>query len=137
MLTAPLEFTLKLSGFYVLVASTELLNGILRTLYLNRALGVRAAKRVSIVPALGFCLLICFFYVPLLGVATAAGQILLGVSLSAFMLAFDVAMGRAVLKMNWSRVLEDLDLRKGNLLALGLLAMAFCPWLAMRLRSLF
>ena len=48
-----------------------------------------------------------------------------------------VAMGRAVLKMNWSRVLEDLDLRKGNLLALGLLAMAFCPWLAMRLRSLF
>jgi hypothetical protein len=45
---------------------------------------------------------------------------------------FDVAVGRFVVKTRWATILDDFDIRKGNLLGIGLVAMAFCPLLAMR-----
>jgi hypothetical protein len=123
---------LLIAGLFVLVAASEMLNGIARTLFLNRRIGVANAKRLSLLPALALCLLICYFYVPLLGIGTDGGLLLLGVSLSLFMGSFDVALGRFVVKARWKTILDDFDLRKGNLLGVGLVAMAFCPLLAMR-----
>jgi len=128
---------LRIFGLYLLVASTEMLNGIIRARYLNRRLGLKNAKRLSLIPALLFCLLICFFYVPAMHVQHDSGLILLGVSLAAFMFTFDVLLGRFVIKMPWRKILEDFDLRQGNLLAVGLALMALCPWVAMLLRRSF
>ena len=131
-----MDFAFLVAGLFVLVASSEMLNGIARTLFLNRRLGAANAKRVALLPALALCLLICFFYVPLLEIATDGGLLLLGVSLSLFMGTFDVAVGRFVVKARWAAILDDFDLRKGNLLGVGLVAMAFCPLLAMRIALL-
>ena len=131
-----MDFALLVAGLFVLVASSEMLNGIARTLFLNRRLGAANAKRVALLPALALCLLICFFYVPLLEIATDGGLLLLGVSLSLFMGTFDVTVGRFVVKARWAAILDDFDLRKGNLLGVGLVAMAFCPLLAMRIARL-
>jgi hypothetical protein len=128
-----MTFVLLVAGLFVLVASSEMLNGIARTLFLNRRVGVANAKRLSLLPALALCLLICFFFVPLLKVRTDGGLLLLGVSLSLFMGLFDVAVGRVVLKARWGTILDDFDIRKGNLLGAGLLAMALCPLLAVRI----
>jgi len=118
---------------YVLVASGETLNGILRTIYLNKHFGVRAAKRISMLPALFLCLLICYFYVPLIGITTNIGLVSLGMSLSAFMLFFDIIMGRYVAKAKWSAILDDFNIFKGNLLAVGMAVMAFCPLLSSKI----
>jgi len=121
------------AGFFVLVAASEMLNGIARTLFLNKRVGVANAKRLSLLPALALCLAICFFYVPLLKIRTDGGLLLLGASLSLFMGLFDIAVGRFVVKARWATILDDFDIRKGNLLGVGLVAMASCPLLAMRI----
>ncbi|KUG21648.1 hypothetical protein ASZ90_008593 [hydrocarbon metagenome] len=127
---------IKIICFYILVASGETLNGIGRTLYLNRRVGAVKAKRISIIPAIILCLIICYFYVPIIGITTDQGLLLLGISLSAFMLLFDVFLGKFVMKAKLSVILDDLNIFKGNLLAVGLILMTFCPLLAIKLRNI-
>jgi hypothetical protein len=54
-------------------------------------------------------------------------------SLSAFMLFFDIIMGRYVAKAKWSAILDDFNIFKGNLLAVGMVIMAFCPLLSSKI----
>lgn len=116
--------------FFALVASSETLNGIFRSIYLNKRVGAKAAKQISMIPALTLCLLICYLYVPLLEIHSDKGLLLLGIALSSFMVLFDILLGRFVIKARWVTVLDDFNLAKGNLLAVGMIAMAFCPLLA-------
>jgi hypothetical protein len=88
----------KIVCFYILIAAGETLNGIARMVYLNKHLGVMSAKRISMLSALSLCLLICYFYVPILGITTDKGLVFLGMSLSSFMLIFDIMIGRYVAK---------------------------------------
>ena len=120
----------KIVCFYVLVASGETLNGIGRTLYLNKRMGVKNAKRISMLSALLLCLLICYFYVPTIGITTDQGLLLLGISLSSFMLLFDIVLGMFVMKARLSIILEELNIFKGNLLGVGMIGMAYCPLLS-------
>lgn len=132
-----LLFIVKIVFFYILVAASETLNGIGRTVYFNKRLGAANAKRISIISALILCLLICYFYVPVIGIASDTGLLLLGVSLSAFMLLFDILLGKFVMKAKWRVILDDLNIFKGNLLGVGLILMALCPLLAVKLRVVF
>ena len=131
-----MSFALQVLGLFVLVASAEMLNGIARTLFLNKRVGAASAKRLALLPALALCLLICFFYVPLLKIRTDGDLLLLGASLALFMGSFDVALGRLVFKARWEAILSEFDLRKGNLLGVGMVAMALCPLLAMKIARL-
>jgi len=128
---------IKIAFFYLLVAAGETLNGIARTVYLTKHLGVQPAKRISMLTALSLCLLICYFYVPLLGITTDKGLVFLGMSLSIFMLVFDIIIGRYVAKATWSAILDELNIFKGNLLAAGMVVMAVCPLLSTRIPRVF
>jgi len=119
--------------FYLLVASGETLNGIARTVFLNKRVGVPNAKRLSMISALSLCLLICCFYVPLLHIKTDKGLLLLGISLSLFMLGFDLVLGRLVTKTPWGTILDEFNIFKGNLMAVGMIVMAFCPLVSSRI----
>lgn len=128
---------IKIVCFYVLIAAGETLNGIARMVYLNKHLGVMSAKRISMLSALSLCLLICYFYVPIMGIATDEGLVFLGMSLSTFMLVFDIILGRYVAKAKWSAILDELNIFKGNLLAVGMVVMAFCPLLSSKIPRIF
>lgn len=119
--------------FFILVASSETLNGIARTVYLNKRVGIKKAKRISMVSALILCLLICYWYIPLLNIHTDKGLLILGISLSSFMALFDIVLGRIVFKAKWETILDEFNLAKGNLLAIGMIVMALCPLLASRI----
>jgi hypothetical protein len=123
----------KIICFYIFVAAVETLNGIARTVFLNKRVGALNAKRLSMISALSLCLLICYFYLPLLHIRTDRGLLLLGISLSSFMLVFDIALARFVVKARWETILDDFNIFKGNLLAVGMIVMAFCPLLASRI----
>jgi hypothetical protein len=126
-------FILHVSGLFILVAASEMLNGIARTVLLNKRVGVMNAKRISLLPALALCLLICYYYVPFLRIRTDGGLLVLGISLSLFMGLFDIVVARFIVKARWDAILDDFNIMKGNLLGLGMVAMAFCPLLAARI----
>lgn len=128
---------IKIVCFYVLIAGSETLNGIARMVYLNKHLGVIPAKRLSMLTALTLCLLICYFYVPIIGITTDKGLVFLGISLSLFMLAFDIFIGRFVAKAKWPVILDEFNIFKGNLLAVGMVVMAFCPLLSSKFPRIF
>ena len=44
-------FILHVAGLFVLVAASEMLNGIARSVFLNKRVGVMNAKRISLLPA--------------------------------------------------------------------------------------
>jgi hypothetical protein len=127
----------KIVGLYVLVASGETLNGIARTVYLNKRIGVRKAKRISMLSGLLLCLLICYLYVPQMNINSDRNLIFLGISLSLFMLLFDIVLGRFVFKAKWSTILNELNIFQGNLLAVGAIFMAFCPLLSSKIPRVF
>jgi len=126
-------FILHVVGLFILVAASEMLNGIARTVFLNKRVGVAKAKRIALLPALALCLLICYYYVPFLHISTDGGLLVLGISLSLFMGLFDIIIGRFIVQARWETILDDFNIRKGNLLGLGMVAMAFCPILAARI----
>jgi len=128
-----MAFIMHVIGLFILVAASEMLNGIARTIFLNKRVGARNAKRISLLPALALCLLICYYYVPFLHVRTDTGLLVLGISLSLFMGLFDILVARFVVRARWETILDDFNIRKGNLLGLGMLVMAWCPLLAVRI----
>jgi hypothetical protein len=69
-------FTLHVAGLFILVAASEMLNGIARTIFLLKRVGVMNAKRISLLSALALCLLICYSYVPFLKIMTNEGLLL-------------------------------------------------------------
>ena len=109
----------KIACLYIVVASSETLNGIARTVYLNKRLGVMNAKRISMVSALSLCLPICYFYVPTMRINNDGHLLFLGISLSSFMLIFDLVLSRLVFKVKWSAIVDEFNLFKGNLLAVA------------------
>jgi len=127
----------KIVCLYVLVASGETLNGIARTVYLNKRIGVRKAKRISMLSGLLLCLLICYLYVPRMNINSDRNLIFLGISLSLFMLLFDIVLGRFVIKAKWSTIIDELNIFQGNLLAVGAIVMAFCPLLSSKIPLFF
>jgi hypothetical protein len=123
----------KIVCFYILVAAAETLNGIARTVFLNKRVGALNAKRLAMISALSLCLLICYLYLPLLQIRSDRGLMLLGISLSSFMFIFDIVLARCVARARWETILDDFNIFKGNLLAVGMIVMAFCPLLASRI----
>jgi Amt family ammonium transporter len=71
-----MAFIMHVIGLFILVAASEMLNGIARTVLLNKRVGVTKAKRIALLPALALCLLICYYYVPFLNVRTDLGLLI-------------------------------------------------------------
>lgn len=126
---------LKILFLFLLIALSEMILGILRTLYLNKFFGVKLAKQISILPALLLCLIICYVYLPNFNINSKIGFIFLGIGLSSFMLIFDIIVGRFIMKMRWHKIFEDFNILKGNYLSIGLILMALCPLFAFLLRT--
>ena len=46
-----MTYLMHVIGLFILVAAAEMLNGIARTIFLNKRVGVMNAKRISLLPA--------------------------------------------------------------------------------------
>lgn len=126
---------LKILSFFFLIAFSEMILGTLRTLYLNKRLGVKLAKQISILPALLLCFVICYIYLPFFDINSKIGFVFLGIGLSYFMLIFDIIVGRIIMKMSWQKIFDDFNIFKGNFLSIGLTLMALCPLFAFLLKT--
>ncbi len=114
---------------WLLIATAEVLHGIVRVRFLHRPLGDRRARQVGVFTGSGIILLVAWFCVPWLGVLS--NQQLLGVGSLWFvlMLGFEIAFGRWVFRASWRRLAADFDIRQGGLLSIGMAVLLLAPWL--------
>jgi hypothetical protein len=120
---------------WLLLMAAESVHGMLRTLFLAPWLGDALARQLGVLIGTGLILLITLATIRCLG-ARRTGQLLaIGALWVVLTVAFEIALGRLILNLDWSRIASDYDLRHGGLMILGLLCMLFAPWVAARLRK--
>lgn len=117
---------------WLIIAAAEVAQGVLRVRFLNRHLGDHRARQLGVVSGSALVLLIAWLTRDWVGAHTRSGQWLVGGLWLALMFAFDLAFGRLVFHFSWSRIAADFDVRKGNLLALGMLVVLLAPLIVAR-----
>ncbi len=117
------------------LAGAEMLHGIARTVLLAPRIGKARAIQVSVVSGTLLAYGVCYLFVPRVGAVGLAQHILLGLFLAAFMAAFDIAVGRLVMRFKWPRIWRDFNPATGNYLSIGLALLACAPALVWWLRQ--
>ena len=126
---------LRFASLCTLLAGVETLHGIARTVLLVPRIGKVLAIKFSVVTGTLLAFGVCYLFVPGIGAAGIGEHMFLGLGLSGFMAAFDVAIGRLVMRLKWSRIWEDFDPRSGNYLSIGLVLLSFSPSIVWWLHS--
>ena len=111
------------------LASAETLNGIARMTLVVPRIGKRLATQSSVVTGTLLALGICWVLVPGIGLDSTGAHLLLGLGLAVFMAAFDIGVGRLLMRKSWAKIWPDFDPRTGNGLSFGLVALVFIPTL--------
>ena len=127
------DLFLRVLALCVALAGVETLHGIARTVLLAPRIGKARAVQLSVVSGTLLAFGVCALLVPGIGLQGARQHLILGLALAAFMATFDMAFGRLVLRLKWSRILQDFNPASGNYLSLGLLALTGLPWLVWRM----
>lgn len=124
-----LEVVVRAVAIGVALAGVETLHGIARAVWLVPRVGKARAQRIGIVSGSLLAFGVCWLLVPDVALETYGEHLVLGLFLALFMASFDLLLGRYLLRRPWKKAFEDLDPRKGNLLVVGLLLLAFFPLL--------
>lgn len=128
------DLALRLLSLCVLLAAAETLHGIFRAAVLVPRIGKKHALKVAIVSGSLLAFALCWWRVPAMGVTTTLPLFSIGVVLAVFMAAFDIALGKWLMKRSWPKILEDFNPATGNYLLFGLLLLVVFPWLVIRLQ---
>lgn len=126
---------LRVAALCLLLAAAETLHGIARTVLVVPRLGKARALALSALTGSLLAFALCWIYVPGLRLHGALAHGLLGLGLAGFMAAFDIAVGRLLMRKPLAKIWPDFDPRTGNFLAFGLLSLALAPWLVSVLRG--
>ncbi len=118
------------------LAGTETLHGIARTVLVVPKLGKERALKLSIYSGSALALIVCWFWVPGVGLHGALPHLSLGFVLAAFMASFDLALGLLLLRRTWRKALTDFQPSTGNRLVYGLAALSLMPLGVAALRGL-
>lgn len=124
-----LDLALRILSLCVALAGVETLHGIARTVLVAPRIGKALATQLSIVTGSALALGVCWLLVPAMGLRTTPALLALGGVLAAFMAAFDIAMGRLVLRRPWHKIWPDFNPATGNYLVFGLGFLVLAPWL--------
>lgn len=119
----------------VVLAGTETLHGIARTVLLAPRVGKELAIKLSIVSGSLLAFVVCYLLVPGVGLTTFGEHLVLGLCLAGFMAGFDLTMGMLLLRRSWRKALQDFNPATGNLLIFGLALLIFFPALVAYLRA--
>lgn len=126
---------LRFASLCVLLACAETLHGIARNVLAAPRLGKRRALRLSVITGTLLAFGLCYVFVPGIGASGIGEHLVVGVGLAGFMAAFDLFIGRRVMRFSWSRIAEDFDPRRGNYLSIGLALLALSPGIVWWLRG--
>lgn len=121
------ETLLRVGALCVLLASAETLHGIVRTVWITPRIGKERALKLSAVTGTMLAFALCLWQVPGIGLRSPVAHLALGLGLSLFMAAFDVCVGRLLMRKPWRKIWPDFSPRSGNHLLYGLVCLGFIP----------
>lgn len=119
------------------IALLEMLHGIARAKLLAPRVGDLRSRQIGV--ATGSLLILGYSWLvfPWLAIAAPAEALRVGGLWLLCMLVFEFTVGHYVFRFPWKWLLNDFNLLRGRLLALGMLVLTFAPWLCGRLRGLW
>lgn len=126
---------LKLVGLCLTLAVVETLHGIIRNGIIAPRIGTKRAKRWSIVTGSLLAFVVCYVWVPALGIQQILPLLFIGLLLAGFMSLFDLLLARYVFHFKWRVIWKDFDPRQGNYLSIGLILLIFMPAIAMQVQA--
>lgn len=129
------DAVIRIAALCIVLAGAETLHGIARTVLVIPQIGKDRAIRWSALTGSLLAFAICLGLVPPIGLRGAPAHLALGLVLAAFMAAFDLAIGRWLMRKPWAKLWPDFDPRTGNYLSLGLAFLVGAPCLAAALRG--
>jgi hypothetical protein len=109
------------------LALGEVINGNIRVRVLHRLYGQKRAKKLSFLSGTIFIYLIAWFTFPWLSPENYFDCFQVGFLWVVIMLCLDLYFGRYVFKFKWSKIIEDFNPLKGNLLAIGMFLLFLSP----------
>ncbi|GAB4404773.1 MAG: hypothetical protein OHK0048_24360 [Rhodoferax sp.] len=118
---------LRIAALCVVLAAAETLHGIARTTLVIPRLGKERAVKLSALTGTLLAFVVCWLLVPGINLQSASAHLFLGTALAGFMAAFDVAIGRWLMRKQWAKIWPDFKPSTGNYLLYGLLALCFIP----------
>lgn len=102
------------------LAGAETLHSIARTVWGVPRIGKERAIKLSALTGSGLALVICYWLEPPMQLQSMEAHGLLGLLLATFMAAFDLAIGRWVMRKAWHKLWPDFNPATGNYLLYGL-----------------
>jgi len=112
---------------FLLIAFAETLNGTFRVRVLYKKLGAKRAKIFSFALGSLIIFVINIILVPWINPKTISEAFFIGFFWMSLMIAYDLYVGRVLFKLSWDKILDDFNIFKGNLLALGMMLILFLP----------
>jgi hypothetical protein len=126
-------------GFLVwlLLMAAEVAHGVVRAVFLVPVVGDFPSRQIGVFTGTIINATIGWLSIRWIRPARASDAIKVGLQWALLTIAFELIFGRLVANASWPRLLSDYDLRRGGLLGLGLLALAFIPLATAKARQLF
>jgi hypothetical protein len=128
---------LRAAIIWLAIAGAETLHGILRVKLLNPRVGDRRARQVAVLSGSLIILLIGWLTVPWIAPQSNRESLEAGALWLGLMLAFELALGRLVMRVSWKRLLADFNPAQGGFLGFGMMVLLTTPWLTAHLRQLY
>lgn len=126
-----MEITAHLVLLCFVLATVEMLHGIVSVRVVVPWLGRLHAQRLSIVTGSLLAFSVCWFIIPSLGISEISGLLAIGCVLAVFMASFDIAVTRFLMHRPWRTIHHEFDPRRGNYLVFGLLFLVVAPVIVM------
>lgn len=128
-----MELALNLLALCFTLAGVETLHGIFRNAVVAPRIGTKKAKRLSLISGTLLIFIVCYFWIPTLGIRATGPLLWIGLLLAVFMALFDLVLARYIIKQKWRVILKDFDPTQGNYLLIGLMILTIIPWVVMRI----
>lgn len=119
------EFKILLGVLILFVLET--LNGMFRIKVLPKYISKKRIKIVSFLIGLLIIILFTYLYLPLINPNSYKETFIIGAYWSLLMILFDIFVGKVLFKLHWSKILDDFNIKKGNLLSIGILFIFIIP----------
>jgi hypothetical protein len=117
---------------WVLISAIEVIHGVARVTLLAPLIGDFPARQVGVLSGSLLIVGIAFLFHRWMGMKGARECLLVGGIWVLLTIVFEILLGKLVLQVSWSRLLDDYDILHGGLMPLGLVVMFTAPLIVWR-----
>lgn len=118
---------------WLILIAVEFIHGVLRSIFLVPQVGDFRARQIGAITGSLLILAVACVFIRWIAAPDRKALLAIGGIWLVLTLAFELAFGRSV-GLSWERLLSDYDVRRGGLLAFGMLVLTLSPLIASALR---